>query len=220
MKIFCLLFSLVFSLQSGGDTLKEEIAGYLNKRLTGYDKVEFEIASRPFNPAGGSIRLDTLRETKITGSVAYLPVLVVNKDKKVSQSFVSLRLSLYKKVLVSKKLLPSGSELKAADFELKSVDVAKFRSLPVCDTSLLSGFRAKFALKEGEELLKEKLQPVPVIKKGDSVTAFAVKGNVEISMDAVARQDGCPGEVIRILTPEKKIFRARVIDQFSVYIIE
>lgn len=219
MKTFCLLLSLVFSFQSS-DTLKGEIEKFLAKKLTGYEKIDFEIASKPLTQPGETIAVDTVKEIKVNGSAAYVPVIIVSKDKKVSQSFVSLKLSLYKKVLVSKKLITAGSELKEEDFELQTQDAAKLRGVPVCEKIELAGSRARFNIKEGETLLKEKLQAMPAVKKGSSVTAFILRGNVEISMDALARQDGAVGEVIRIMTPDKKIFRARVIDQFSVNIIE
>ncbi|MGE5432468.1 MAG: flagellar basal body P-ring formation chaperone FlgA [Syntrophomonadaceae bacterium] len=219
MKILYLLFFLVFSFQTT-DTLKEEIEKFLAKKITGLEKIEFEIASKPVSPAGGTIKVDTLKDLKITGGLAYIPVIVTTKDQAVSQSFVSLKLSLYKKVLVSKKPLAIGSELKADDFELKTLDVAKLRGVPVCEIKEIMGTRAKFNIREGEALISEKLQAMPVVKRGDSVRAFELRGNVEISMDATARQDGSIGEVIRVLTSDKKIFRARVIDQFSVNIIE
>lgn len=219
MKILCLLFSLVFSFQAA-DGLKEEIEKFLAKKLTGYEKIDFEIASKPFTQKGETIVIDTAKEIKISGGSAYIPFILMNGPQKTSRSFVSLNLSLYKKVLVSKRLIAAGSELKAVDFELKTQDVARLRGVPVCETSALTGLRARLIIKEGEALITEKLQSMPVVKKGDNVTAFSVRGNVEISMDASARQDGCSGEVIRILTSDKKLFRARVIDQFSVNIIE
>ncbi|MCU7490389.1 MAG: flagellar basal body P-ring formation chaperone FlgA [Bacteroidota bacterium] len=219
MKLLYLLIPFVFTLQAG-DSLKEEIGKLLSKKLQGYEKISFEITSKPLTPMGEAIVIDTVKEIKVSGSTAYVPVVLVGRDKRTSQSFVSLKLSLYKKVLTAKKLFAAGSELKPEDFELKTLEVAKLRGVPVCEAGAIEHMKAKLTIKEGEALIQEKLQAMPVVKRGDSVTAFAVKGNVEISFDAQARQDGSVGEVIRIMTPEKKIFRARVIDQYSVKIAE
>ncbi|MGE5354418.1 MAG: flagellar basal body P-ring formation chaperone FlgA [Acidobacteriota bacterium] len=219
MKLLYLFIPLLFIFQAGG-SLKEEIGKFLSKKLQGYEKIDFEIASKPLTPMGEAIIVDTVKEIKVNGSTAYVPVILAGRDKKTSQSFVSLKISLYKKVLVAKKLITAGSELRQEDFELQMLDAAKLRGIPVCQTGAIAHVRARLIIREGEALTQEKLQAMPVIKRGDSVTAFAVKGSVEISFDAQARQDGSVGEVIRVITPGKKIFRARVIDQFSVNIVE
>ncbi|HEX2866347.1 MAG TPA: flagellar basal body P-ring formation chaperone FlgA [Ignavibacteriales bacterium] len=219
MKTLCLLFSLVFSFQSAGG-LKKEIEKYLMGKLTGYEKISFEISSKPMQEAGGTIKVDASKDLKITGSQAFIPVILTNKGNQTSRSFVSLKISLYRKLLVAKNQVKPGTDLRAEDFELKTVDEASLRGMPVSRVEALKGCRARLMIRQGEVLTEEKLQAIPLIKRGDRVAAVMIKGNVEISMDAEARQDGSPGEVIRIMTPEKKIFRARVIDQYSVNIIE
>lgn len=219
MKILCLIIVLSFAAHTEAQ-IKEQIGKFLGRNLKGYEKIDFEIASAPAAAAGESLAVDTLKELRVNGALAYIPVSMLSKDRKVSQSYLTVKLSLYKKVLTALTSVQAGKELSKEEFELKTLDLAKLRGVPVCEFEELNGLRAKFNIKEGEVLLKEKLQPVPVVKKGDSVTAVAVRGNVEISMDAAARQDGGIGEIIRIITPDKKIFRARVIDQFSVNIIE
>lgn len=219
MKIFCLLFSLIFSFQSA-DGLKKEIEKYLMNKLTGYEKISFEISSKPMTQSGETIKVDTLKDLKISGSQAFVPVILMNKDHQVSRSFVSLKISLYRKVLVARNQVKPGSDLKAEDFEIKTFDEATLRGKPVTQIEALTGYRARLMIRQGEVLTTDKLDAIPVVKRGDRVAAVMIKGNVEISMDAEARQDGSVGEIIRIMTPEKKIFRARVIDQFSVNIIE
>lgn len=219
MKIFCLLFSLIFTFQSTED-LKSEIEKYLMKKLAGYEKISFEISSKPAAQTGETIKVDTSKELKITGSQAFIPVVLMNKDRQVSRSFVSLKISLYRKVLVARNQITPGTDLKSEDFEIKTIDETSLRGKPVMQTEALSGFRARLTIRQGEALTLDKLEAIPVIKRGDKVAAYSIRGSVEISMDAEARQDGRIGEVIRIITPEKKIFRARVIDQYSVNIIE
>jgi len=61
---------------------------------------------------------------------------------------------------------------------------------------------------------------MPIMLSGGKVNAHAISGNVVVSIEAFARQDGAEGDVIRIITKEKKIFKARVIDGLNVQILE
>ena len=61
---------------------------------------------------------------------------------------------------------------------------------------------------------------MPVIYSGNKVFAASIVGNVKISFNAFAKQEGSIGDVIRIRTTENEIFKAEIIDYQNVLVIE
>jgi flagella basal body P-ring formation protein FlgA len=79
---------------------------------------------------------------------------------------------------------------------------------------------SKSSIPVGTVLIFESFQAAPVVKSGDKVTAQSNVGNVMITVEAFARQDGAEGEIIKIQTKDKKQFKARVLNFENVLIIE
>ncbi|MFA4923752.1 MAG: flagella basal body P-ring formation protein FlgA, partial [Ignavibacteriaceae bacterium] len=69
-------------------------------------------------------------------------------------------------------------------------------------------------------LIREVLEEKPVIQSGDLVKASFINGNVIVSMEANARQEGAVGEIIRVVTQNKKQYRVKVVDSLNVNILE
>lgn len=218
MNILCFIFSFMLAWQ-GDASLRQDVENYLKRQLKNFGKIEFEITSAPRLAGSETIRIDTARQLKVAGEIAYVPVNIVSGAHS-AQSYLSLKVALYRNVLVARQPVVRGTEIKAGDYDLKLLNVARLRGNPVAENDNIEAMRSKFSLKEGEILVKENLQPIPLIHRGDGLIAVIVRGNVEISMDAVAREEGCPGDIIRVLTTDKKLFRAKVIDRYSVKIIE
>jgi len=61
---------------------------------------------------------------------------------------------------------------------------------------------------------------LPLIKSGDKINVSTIRGSVIVTADAIARQDGRLGEVIRIVTKNNKQFKAKVIDSNNVILVE
>lgn len=218
MLILAYIISLL-SLFTGG-SFEKQVENYLSEKLKGYDNISFEIVSLPRTDKGEQLKIDDERELKVAGNMAYLPVIISGRNGRASLSVATLKVKLYRSVLTARSSVLRGSEINPSDFELKTVEVSKLRGNPLQDFSALSGFRAKMNIKEGEVLIQENLEALPVIKRGDKISAVAGSGNVVISIDASAREDGRIGQVIRVETADKKLFRAKVIDQFTVRITE
>lgn len=194
-----------------------QIAVYLKSRLPEYKSVEFEIASLP--RAFREISIDTGRAFRNSGAIGYLPVVVNTGKGSPSRSVITLRLKLFMPVYTAVRDIRRGETLSDADFISGIKDVAQLKGTPVM-TGSFSGYIAEAGIRQGDVLMRESLSESPIIRRGEKVTAYSVRGNLEISLEATARQDGAAGKIISIVTSDNKLFRAKVIDKGLVNIVD
>ncbi|MDP4172802.1 MAG: flagellar basal body P-ring formation chaperone FlgA [Bacteroidota bacterium] len=222
MRILLLIFSFLFAAALQADPiLQKNIENYLKEQLKGYEKFEFELVSSPATKPSDKISIDQDRQFRLSGNMAYVPVKIYSIDgRNSSSSLLSVRVKLYKMIFVATTAIKYGTELKESNFVQKLSDVAQLRGLPVEDLKEISSTKSKFNIREGDILTKESIQPLPLIRNGEKVVAIFSSGNLSITLDAAARQDGAKGDIIRIVTPDKKLFKAKVVDENSVIIQE
>jgi flagella basal body P-ring formation protein FlgA len=219
MYLLCLILSVFFWFS--GNLSHDEINEYLKKQLTGYSKIEFETVSLPRIKFKDDVSIDLTKDFKLSGNTAYIPVMIKSQNSAYpTSSFVVARVKLYKEVLTARSPIKRGTELKKDDFQTEIADVSTIRGKIINDEQGIETYKAKFNIEQKEVLTETLIEPVPAIKRGNKVIAYSISGRVAISMDASAREDGCLGDIIRIITPDKKIFRAKVIDSLNVNIIQ
>lgn len=211
-----LLLILLITL-STPDKLKDKIEEYLDQKLSGYQKYEFEISYAPKET--DNLIIDDNRDFKLSNDVAYIPVKSVN-GKSSSLSFVTVKLKLFDEVFSAKRNINKKMILSEEDIEIKLVDVAKIRGTVLTENDNPNTLRTKSLIKKGDVIISELLEKIPVIQNGDLISAQVQHGNVMVSIDAIARQEGCVNDVIRIASKDKKLFKAKVIDSKNVSIIE
>lgn len=197
--------------------LREKIEIYLDAKLKGFQKYEFEITSSPKET--DVLMIDNDRDFKLSNDVAFIPVKSI-KTKGASLSFVTVKVRLFDYAYVAKTNINKRMQLSNEDIELKLIEVSKTRGTVLTKADDVSAYRSKTLIKNGEVLISEILEKIPVVKNGDLVSAHSQYGNVMISIDAIARQEGCVDDVIRIASKDKKLYKAKVIDSKNVSIIE
>ena len=210
---------MVFSIFAHtGGSLKSELDEYLKKNFSGYKEFQYEIVEMPENFKKASI-LKT-NELNVSGNLAYVPVKVVTDDNRVTKTFITIRLKLFQEVLVAAKPIKSRETLTAGDFQLEKVDVTQVRGSAVKTLKGIETLRSKISLRAGDVLVKEAVEAKPIINVGDQVNASVSSGSVYVSTEATARQEGLRGDIIQIITKNKKLFKAKIIDSKNVLIIE
>jgi flagella basal body P-ring formation protein FlgA len=197
--------------------LKEKIEAYLDQKLSGYQKYEFEISYAPKETE--NLVIDNDRDFKLSNDVAYIPVKLA-KGKSSSLSFITVKLKLYENALSAKRNINKKMVLSEEDIEVKLVDVARIRGSVLTEKDNPNLFRTKSLIKKGDVIITELLEKIPVIQNGDLISAQSQHGSVVISIDAIARQEGCVDDIIRIASKDKKLFKAKIIDSKNVTIIE
>jgi flagella basal body P-ring formation protein FlgA len=199
------------------NSIRKSIDAYLDKRLSQYDKYEYEIIKAPENSEG--LKIIEENQLNIKSNIIYLPVSF-NNDGRNIRSYITLRLKLFSNVLVTSKSIERKKSLSKADFQTMKVDVTQVKGNIFTQFDRLSEYRAKVNINAGTILIDELIESTPVVYAGEKVTASSICRNVLVSTEVLSKQDGVMGEIITVVTPDKKQFKAKVIDQQNVLIIE
>lgn len=216
--MFSVLLILLSVFMHSDNSVKNQLDEYLKKNLTSYKDFQYEIVQMPANIKKAEI-IKT-NEFNINGNMAYIPVKVVTTDERTTRSIITIRLKLFQNVLVAVKPIKFREHLVAGHFQLEKKDVTQIRGNAVESFKGIETLRSRINMKAGDVLIHEAAEQIPVINVGDLVNASVTSGNVFVTTDAIARQEGRPGDIIQILTKDKKLFKAKVIDSHNVLILE
>jgi flagella basal body P-ring formation protein FlgA len=106
------------------------------------------------------------------------------------------------------------------NFRKEVKDVSILNGTPISELDNNSGLVSKLYIRQGSVLLREMTEGVPDIEINQRITLHAGKNGVDISLDVTTREKGFIGDIIRVVTPENKILRAKIIDKNNVVIEE
>ncbi len=215
-SILLIILSLV---SSGKSTFDEDLSNYLKKNLNGkFDEYNYEILQLPKSYL--KIELLNPSDFNMNGNIIYVPVKIYQKNSRVIESIISVKLKIYKNVLTASRDIKAHEKLTENDFTPKRIDVAGINIKPFASLSKISGMQSSEFIKAGEIINSLNIEPIPVIKAGYPVLAKYNNGNVMINFNATSRQDGIAGETITIISADKKLFKAKVVNSKEVIIIE
>lgn len=209
-----LLLFILFNVSILAQSFEQEALKYLQKQFPEFEKIEMQL-QKNFS-SDEKIIVDYSRSISLGRGTAIIPV-IATKEKKTSSSIVSVKVQLYKKLLVANRNIERKEVLAKSDFETQVVDVTKLNGNPVGLDFLLSDYRIKSFVRKGEILLEEKLEKIPLVSVGDKVNAEVKNGNVTISTEAFARQHGSKGDLIELVS-SNKIIKARIVDANKVIV--
>ena len=212
-----ILFILSVAFNSN-NSFKGELDNYLKKNLSEYQDYKYEIMQLPSSYK--EIELLKPNDFNLSGNMIYVPVQVIDKSGRKFRSILSVKLKLYKNVLVSVKKINRKADLSENDFEYKKEDITRIKGTPVYSINGIKLLRSKVMIKPGDILIKQMTEKIPVINIGDVLNARYVTGNVIVSLKVFSRQEGITGGIITVITSDKKLFKAKVIDSKNVIIIE
>ncbi len=214
MKIL-LLISLILSTTSA-KPFEEVLKVYLNKKLSSFERIEFSIIQMPKDFR--KVEINNEKNLKLVKNYAYVPVKIYDEKNNISLALVTARVKLFKTVLVTKQKLNGNSSLTEAMFETKLEDVASVDGNLV-DAKDLHLYRSKGLIREGTILSKDFVELIPIINNGDKIVLHTGKNGVEVTLEAVTREDGHLGQVIRVQA-NNRIFKAKVIDKYNLMLVE
>ncbi len=214
--LMLLLYILSFTVSIGD--LPKDIKSRLELEFSNYSRVEYEVVKAPKELS--KIYFDKNDDINVIGSTAYIPVYLTDKRGIKKRTTISVRVKLYEKVYISTKDITKRDPINVSDFELVEKEITSVRGKIVMSLGEVIGARAGRHIRKGDILTSESIESMPVIFPGDKVSAASIVGNVLISFNAFARQEGSIGEIIRIRTKDNEIYKAEVIDYKNVLIIE
>ncbi len=214
------ILNILFSFLLIGNNNEElNINDYLSKHISGYKSIEYTIVS-PKNIVLSTCIIDDSRNIKVTGNFAYLPIKQLNKNGTFKNTIITLRLKLFKNVLVANRKIVKKEFLNTHDFKIVEKEVSKLRFSPVDVSVPLDYYRSKLKISKNSILQVSMLEKIPDIQTGDRIEAVFINNSVNISFVVTARSEGVVGDLIKIKRDDRKIFKAKIINNKTVKIIE
>ena len=104
------------------------------------------------------------------------------------------RIAVVTQVAVARSDIPKGTVLKAADLEMRATDISAFAPLPFYSPGTLVGKKAARTIPAGSVMHDRLVVALPEIARGDPVFIELSKGNVRVSVAAIARENGFRGK--------------------------
>jgi len=124
---------------------------------------------------------------------------------------VPVRVSMYKNIAVSAKLLNRGQLLQKADIKLKNIDLATLPQGYIDNLNELVGQKLKRRLSPGTAFTPNSVEKPERIKRGQRVTILARSGSMEVRMTGKALAGGAIGDRIRVMNIKSKKKREGII---------
>jgi flagella basal body P-ring formation protein FlgA len=127
----------------------------------------------------------------------------------------------YRPVLISQRNRGARDAVDASDFTVEERDVAPLSSVPLAVDTDVTRMRARRSIASGRVVVKEDLEEMPQVLRGQEVTVQVRHGAVEIETSAVALREARLGEPVTLQNPSSHMnYAARVVGQARVAVIE
>lgn len=216
-----LLISILF-LTAGGER-NSELDSYLDNKLSGYKKYEYEVVSLPSYVKSINderITISSDRDFKINYGYAYVPVDIKLSSENTTQSVITIKMNLFDEVFVANRKIRKGDVITAGDFTVKDEEITHLRNGTVKNISEMKNHRAHMNIAEGAILQNNMVETLPDVKAGDKVFAYSTVGTVTVTFPVSVREDGRIGETVRVVRDDRLTFKALIVDSKQVKIIE
>lgn len=213
LGIFLIAFQILFA---GGRDFDNKLRMFLDSKFAAYEKYEYEIAEMPKNIS--KIEIDENREIRINKNYAYVPVKFFYNDSKPYSSFITLKVRLFEKVLVANQAIGKGELLSSFQFNEEIKDAANIKGTPLHELGTI--LVCKTNLKEGMVLIKEYTEAAPDVDHDERLILHSGKNGVVVSLEVTSRERGRIGDVVRVVSADKKIFKAKIIDKYNAVLID
>ncbi len=210
------LINILLIILFNANDFEVKLKNYLDKKLSNFEKYEIEIVSIPKNYL--EIKIDEEKNFQLSKNYGYIPVIVRGSNNNYKSSVITLKLKLFKKVLVVKKNIQVDECLNEKYLEEKLLDVSQLNGNTFSILENINEFKSKTFLKENSVLLYEHVKKIPLISKGDKIILHAGGNGVDVSIEAISRQDGYSGEIISVQALNK-IYKAKVIDKQNLELV-
>jgi len=162
---------------------------------------DFSRASAPFGSV--SVQLSTSARHAVRGS---LPVTVRLRSggNEFKRGVVTVQLRSDRPTLVAARTIAAGEVIETGDVRQASVAPSKLSRGSFHEASQVVGRRARRTMREGMVFRPDRIEEVPVIRRGGTVRIRLERGPLRIEAIGRAREDGVLGSPIRILNLESR----------------
>jgi len=157
---------------------------------------ELELPEREF-PASGNWSVRCLRAEPLAAGRNPVRCELVDGVRRTGFSVTAV-LHRFGEVAEARVAVPRDQALSENHFNWEWRDLAGVRGKPVVGREALAGASCARSLTAGDILLARDLKPTPLVRSGDTVELWLVRGSLTVRTRAVARQAGCLGQTIPV----------------------
>jgi len=215
LSLISILINFVFVNNSSFDV---QLKKYLDEKFSNYIKYEYQVMGMPKNFSKLEINIE--KNANIHKNYIYVPIKVYDSKNFVSTSLLTVRVKLFKKVFVARQEIRRGGDLNQNLFQVKEADISIYDEKTIDVQSELAIFRSRVLIKEGTVLSENMIEPIPIVRKGDNLILHTDGVGVDVSVEVVARQDGCAGDVISVHGQGSKLYKAKIVDKKNLTLVE
>lgn len=147
--------------------------------------------------ADAELRPRVLGDRRMSGQ-ALVSVELWREGQRIGERSVNVQVRLYRPVLVAREPLARGAALLPAQFTVERREVAMAGDTAVPSVDTVTGMRLRRPVAAGDTVLATDLEPVPLVRRGDKVTAITGLGGITVSMSAIALEDGAAGATVSV----------------------
>jgi flagella basal body P-ring formation protein FlgA len=124
-------------------------------------------------------------------------------------------------VVIARQPAFAGSALQISDAAVQEVDILPLSCNPLASPDQLQGMRTKVALRGGDVICRERIEPQPAVARGEEVVVVSVAGTVSVTARARAESDGEIGQRLKVRNPRSRdVYEARVTGKGMVSVNE
>ena len=121
-------------------------------------------------------------------------------------------------VYIANRKIKSKEKITKDDISMKQIKLNTRSNNYIFNQKHIIGKQAKYTVIKGSPFVSRSIERIPDISKGDNIQVLLQSKNYEIKADAVALDSGMIGDMIRLKTETKKIFRGKIIDEKHIII--
>jgi flagella basal body P-ring formation protein FlgA len=127
----------------------------------------------------------------------------------------------FRPVLVAQTSHAARANVNPGDFIVDERDVAMLSGVPLDIDSDVTQMRARRVISAGRIVLKQDLEPLPPILRGQEVSVEIRYGAVDIETQAIALREARFGEPVTLQNPDSRMtYAARVVGQGRAMVVE
>ncbi len=200
---------------AGGESLSQAVAGRIMTDF-GFDSTLATVTVARLEPVVADV---TGYEVRVIPQTQGTPrgrfsarVELYRQGELVQQGTAAIDARFWADLLVPVRNISRGENLTPDLFTLKRFDVTAWTEPMLADPAHLAGCRAKNILTAGRQVGLARLEKIPDVSTGGTVTLVGTVGILEIRAKGVALQNGAIGETIAVRnTDSGKVLNGKII---------
>ncbi|MCH8252230.1 MAG: flagellar basal body P-ring formation protein FlgA [Planctomycetes bacterium] len=195
-------------IETTGPTLRRSVIDFFNDELERYNgtaEVTFDRTQASVLELTGpaySFRVRRMRGP-VLGSVS-IDVDVLSSGRVLQTVPLVVRIAMQRDIVVARHTINQDTIVRASDVKLVRHSFTRLDRLGVDRAVEVVGQRARRHIPAGSIIDADRLEPVPLVERGQLVTLESVSGSVTVVTAAKATKSGFLGDVITVRSSDKR----------------